>query len=87
MKEIITTFIAIFLAEIADKTQFAIISFSAKSLSPVNIWVGATLAFCVTNFIGVVLGYNISKFFPLELVKYISGSVFIIIGVLTIIYK
>ncbi|MCX7716743.1 MAG: TMEM165/GDT1 family protein, partial [Endomicrobia bacterium] len=39
MKEIITTFIAIFLAEIADKTQFAIISFSAKSLSPVNIWV------------------------------------------------
>lgn len=83
MKEIITTFIAIFLAEIADKTQFAIISFSTKCSSPFNIWIGATLAFCVTNFIGVVLGTNMAKFFPQEVLKYISGSVFIIIGIIT----
>lgn len=87
MKEIITTFIAIFLAEIADKTQFAIISFSSKCVSPVNVWLGATLAFCVTNLVAVLLGYNVSKFFPPEIIKYISGSLFIIIGIITILSK
>lgn len=84
MNELITTFITIFIAEIADKTQFAIISFTTKGFKPINVWLGATLAFCVTNFLGVLLGFSITKVFPHEILKYISGCVFILVGIITI---
>lgn len=87
MKEIITVFISIFVAEIADKTQFAVISFATKSLHPFNIWFAATLAFCVTNLIGIIIGQGFAKICPTEVIKYISGSIFIIIGLVTIIGK
>jgi len=87
MKELITTFITIFLAEMGDKTQFAVMSFAAKSLKPINIYLGATLAFLVTNLISVILGVNIAKIFPHQYIKYISGLLFILIGTLTILSK
>ncbi|MCS7151784.1 MAG: TMEM165/GDT1 family protein [Endomicrobia bacterium] len=87
MKELITTLITIFTAEIADKTQFAIISFTAKGFKPINVWLGATLAFCITNFLGVVLGCGLTKVFPHEVLKYLSGLIFIIVGVVTLVTK
>ncbi len=87
MKEIITTFITIFFAEIADKTQFAVISFAANSKQPFNIWLGATLAFCITNLLGIVFGCVLCNFFKPDVMKYISGAVFIIIGIWTLISK
>jgi len=87
MKEMLTVFITIFLSEIADKTQFAVISFATKSKNLFKIWLAATLAFCMTNFLAVVLGYQINKFFPSSTIKYLSGSVFIIIGIYTILSK
>jgi len=87
MKEMLTVFITIFLSEIADKTQFAVISFATKSKNLFKIWLAATLAFCMTNFLAVVLGYQINKFFPPSTIKYLSGGVFIIIGIYTILSK
>ncbi len=87
MKEIITTFFTIFLAEIADKTQFAVISFAANSKSPFNIWLGATLAFCLTNLLGVLFGCLLCNVFKPEIMKYISGAVFILVGIWTLISK
>lgn len=84
MKELLTTFLAIFIAEMGDKTQFAIMSFATKSSKPFYIWFGASLAFLVTSFLAVILGQSITKFFPQNLIKYISGSLFIIIGIWTI---
>ncbi len=87
MKELITTFLTILVAEMGDKTQLAVIGFAAKSLRPINIWLGATLAFLVTNLISIILGVNIAKIFPHEYIKYISGLLFIAIGILTILSK
>jgi putative Ca2+/H+ antiporter (TMEM165/GDT1 family) len=87
MKELITTFITIFLAEMGDKTQFAVMCFATKSLKPINIYLGATLAFLVTNLISVILGVTIAKIFPHQYIKYISGLLFILIGTLTILSK
>jgi len=87
MKELITTFITIFLAEMGDKTQFAVMCFATKSLRPINIYLGATSAFLVTNLISVILGVTIAKIFPHQYIKYISGLLFILIGTLTILSK
>jgi putative Ca2+/H+ antiporter (TMEM165/GDT1 family) len=87
MKEILTVFITMFLSEIADKTQFALISFASKSKNLFKIWLAATLAFCATNLIAVVLGCQLNKFLPPSIIKYLSGIVFIIIGIYTILSK
>ncbi|MFN3550711.1 MAG: TMEM165/GDT1 family protein [Endomicrobiia bacterium] len=87
MKEMILTFISILVAEIGDKTQLAIMSFASKTSKPFYIWLAASLAFLVMNFISVFLGQNIAKFLPHHYIKYISGAVFIIIGILTIFSK
>ena len=87
MKEMWIVFITMFLSEIADKTQFALISFATKSSNLFKIWLAATLAFCVTNLIAVVLGGQINKCLPPNVVKFLSGTIFIIIGIYTILSK
>lgn len=87
MKEVITVFISMLFAEMADKTQLAVISFASKSTKPFNVWLGASLAFCVTNFLAVVLGCGFNKILPHIYLKYISGVIFITIGIVFLISK
>ncbi len=87
MKPFILAFITMFIAELGDKTQIAIMSLSMKQNSPVQIWLGATLAFCILNFIAVIIGFTMSKFIPVNYLKYVSGTFFVIIGILTFITK
>ncbi len=87
MNEIILIFISVLAAEIGDKTQLAIISFASKTSKPFYIWLAASLAFLFMNLISVFLGQNIAKFLPHQYIKYLSGTIFIIIGLLTILSK
>jgi len=87
MKEFITVLITIFLSEIGDKTQLAVFSFATKSSNLFKIWLAATLAFCITNFIGIIIGGQINKFLPYNVIKYLAGTIFIIIGITTIFSK
>ena len=87
MKEFVTVFITMFLSEVADKTQFALISFATKSSNLLRVWFAATLAFCVTNFIAVILGAQVNKIFLPSITNYLSGTIFILIGIYTILSK
>jgi putative Ca2+/H+ antiporter (TMEM165/GDT1 family) len=87
MNSFFTAFLAIFLAELGDKTQLAIISLTAAKHKPLNIWLGATIAFCILNLIAVSVGGILTKFLPEEYLKYGSGIFFIIIGFWTIFSK
>ncbi|MEN3013075.1 MAG: TMEM165/GDT1 family protein [Endomicrobiia bacterium] len=87
MKEIIIVFFSMLFAEMADKTQLVAISFTTKSFKPLNVWLGATFAFCITNFLAVILGSVFSKIFPYHYLKYISGIIFIVIGIIFIFSK
>lgn len=52
----LSTFLTIFLAEIGDKTQLAILLMSAESQSPWLVFLGAGLALIATSLCGVLLG-------------------------------
>ncbi|MGD2183754.1 TMEM165/GDT1 family protein [Lusitaniella coriacea] len=56
-----STFLAIFLAEMGDKTQLATLLIAAESHSPWIVFAGAALALIATSLIGVLLGYWLSK--------------------------
>ena len=82
-----TSFGAIFLAELADKTEIAVLSLTAKTKSPWSVFCGAMFAFAVATLLAVLLGELVAKAVPIHILRYISAGIFILIGVLTLIGK
>lgn len=83
----LTAFGTIFLAELADKTEIAVLSLTAKTKSPWSVFLGAMFAFGVATLIAVLLGEVVSKVIPIHVLRYISAGIFILIGILTLIGK
>ncbi len=77
-----TTFGALFLAEMGDKTQLTAITLAAQTRSPVSVFVGAALALALVSLIGVGLGTVLGEYLPEALLRKVAAVAFIIIGVL-----
>ncbi len=84
-KVLFTVFIAIFIAELGDKTQLATLLFAAdKEVSKLTVFVGASLALIVASGIGVFAGGIISQFISEKQLHYIAGIGFVGIGIWTL---
>jgi Ca2+/H+ antiporter, TMEM165/GDT1 family len=77
-----STFAAVFLAEMGDKTQIATMSLSGASSSRLSVFAGSALALVATSAIAVLLGGVVSRYVPAIWIKRAAGSVFIVLGVL-----
>ncbi|WP_375748255.1 TMEM165/GDT1 family protein [Vibrio sp. HN007] len=77
----VTTFTLIFLAELADKTQLAVVTMSTN-YSPVVIWLSATAALGATSVMGVLLGRKLLSRINANLMHKVSGLFFILIAAL-----
>ena len=51
-----TTFLMIFLAELGDKTQLAVITLTSKHQNPLSVFAGAAVALVLVTLIGVIFG-------------------------------
>lgn len=80
-KLIVSAFIAIFLAELGDKTQLAAISLAASSNRPLSVFVGASVALAAVTLLGVVAGPMVSTILPLAWVRKVGALAFVLIGV------
>ncbi len=81
-----STFAAIFLAEMGDKTQLATMTLAAGS----SRWVvfgGAALALVSTTLIAVLVGEGLSRLVPAVWMHRAAGVVFVLIGVLLLLGK
>src|SRR4030095_2763421 len=83
----LTTFGIIFLAELGDKTQIAAMTMAAQKKRPWEVFLGASLALVAVSAIGVVIGSALGQYLPVDWIKRIAGSAFIVIGVLVLIGK
>jgi putative Ca2+/H+ antiporter (TMEM165/GDT1 family) len=72
----ITTFMLIFLAELGDKTQLAVVTMSTTHL-PLAVWFGATFALTATSLMGVYAGRKLLAQLNINLLHKISGLFFI----------
>jgi putative Ca2+/H+ antiporter (TMEM165/GDT1 family) len=77
-----TTFGTLFLAEMGDKTQLAVLTLTAQTRSPLSVFLGAALALALVSLIGVVVGGAVGKYIPEDFIKKGAAAAFIIIGVL-----
>ena len=82
-----TAFLTLFLAELGDKTQLAIITMTAKTESKIAVFLGASLALVFVSFLAVVFGGLLSQYIPTEWLQRIVAVAFIVIGVLMLFGK
>ncbi len=78
---VITTFVAVFLAELGDKTQIATLLLSAESGRPIIVFVGASLALIASSLVGVLIGgWLVEKISP-DKFEIAAGLVMILISI------
>ena len=82
-----TAFVTLFLAELGDKTQLAVITMTADTGSKVSVFLGATAALAVVTLLGVVFGGILSQYIPTEWLQRIVAVAFIAIGTLMLFGK
>jgi len=82
VKQFLTAFGLIFLAELGDKTQLTAIAMASDSGKPWQVFLGASLALVVLTFVAVFLGAGIAKVVPQAIIQRVAGVLFVVFGVL-----
>jgi putative Ca2+/H+ antiporter (TMEM165/GDT1 family) len=82
-----TSFLVLFLAELGDKTQLAVITMTASTESKIAVFIGASLALIVVTGLGVLVGGILTQYVPTEWLQRIVAVAFIAIGVLMLLGK
>jgi Ca2+/H+ antiporter, TMEM165/GDT1 family len=74
------TFVAVFLAELGDKTQLATLSFAAAGQSKGAVFLGSALALVATSAIAVLGGGALSRVVSPLVLQRTAGVLFVVIG-------
>ena len=80
-----STFAAIFIAEMGDKTQIATLSLSGSGSSRWVVFAASSLALVATSAIAVLGGEAVSRAVPPIWIKRAAGALFIALGILYLI--
>ncbi len=84
-----TVFLAVFLAELGDKTQLATMLFASDCSAPISKWTiffAASAALTLSAGIGVVAGSWLGTLVSPRALQLVAGAGFVLIGVWTL-YK
>ncbi len=81
-RNLLTIFSTVFLAELGDKTQFAVLLFATRPDIP-RLWVvlAASLALVAATIIAVMLGKQLALWLNPRYLEGIAGMGFIVIGI------
>ena len=86
MSDLIAVFVAIFLAELGDKTQLATLMFASRGdHSPWLVFAAAASALVLTSALAVGIGTIGARYIEGVPLKLIAGLAFIALGVWTVI--
>lgn len=81
MKELLSMFATIFVAELGDKTQIATLPFASEGKArPVAVFIASAAALALGAAVSVVVGATASRFLDGVPVKLIAGVGFVAIG-------
>ena len=77
----VLVFVAIFLAELPDKTMFATLMLSTRMRRPLAVWIGVSIGYCTHVTVAVLFGSALSKL-PERPIHAVVGFVFLGSGIL-----
>ena len=81
-KVLLSTFALLFVAELGNKTQLAVISMTCKHGKPWPVFIGATLALSLVTLLGVIGGRAVSYVVPASVLTKAAAAAFVLLGVL-----
>jgi putative Ca2+/H+ antiporter (TMEM165/GDT1 family) len=81
-KVLLSTFALLFIAELGDKTQLAVINMTAKHKAPIWVFLGATLALAAVTGLGVLGGELLTRFIPEVVLRKVAALLFVAMGFL-----
>ncbi len=79
---VISTFIAVFFAELGDKTQLSTMMLASSKKAPLSVFLGSAVALVLSSLIGVLVGDTLYKLVPETVIKTVAGGGFLVIGAL-----
>jgi putative Ca2+/H+ antiporter (TMEM165/GDT1 family) len=82
LKLLLSTFGVLFLAEIGDKTQLAILTLVARHKQPLPVFAGAALALVLVTAIAAVAGQGVGQLVPEELLRRGAAVLFVVMAIL-----
>lgn len=82
MEDLLIPLIIVGLAEFGDKTQLSVLLLSSKTEKHLHLLLGVMLAFLMVDGIAILAGEWIKNIVPTNLIKILSGIIFITFGVL-----
>jgi len=77
-----STFGLLFVAELGDKTQLAVLSLAGKSPAPWIVFLGGALALTTVTALGAVGGERLCRLIPERVLLWVSAIAFVAMGVL-----
>ena len=75
-----STFVTVFLAELGDKTQLAIVSISGTSSRPGAVFAGSAVALVLASLVGAAAGGSLSTVIPTNALQLAASLGFLVIG-------
>lgn len=75
-----STFVTVFLAELGDKTQLAIVTISGTSSRPGAVFAGSSLALVLASLLGAGAGGSLSAVIPTDVLQLAASVGFLILG-------
>ncbi len=87
LQTVLSSFGLVFLAELGDKTQLAVVALASQTKSPLGVFIGAGSALLVSALLAVLLGWNLPRLVPetaTRIVHYVAGGLFVLVGAWTI---
>jgi putative Ca2+/H+ antiporter (TMEM165/GDT1 family) len=78
----VTTFAALFIAELGDKTQLAVITLTCRHQRPLPIFLGASLALATVTLLGILGGEAVTRLVAPQVLHKLAAGLFILMGLL-----
>ncbi len=72
-------FTSLFLAELGDKTQLAVIGFATQK-SPLLVFLASSFALVFATLLAVLFGSLLLKLIPLKVIHFLSASLLLLAG-------
>ncbi len=76
-----STFLTVFLAELGDKTQLAIVTISGTSNRPGAVFAGSSAALVFASLLGAAAGGSLSAVIPTNALQLAASLGFLVIGI------
>lgn len=79
---IITTALTFLLGEIGDKTQLTAMTLAMEAQQPALVLAGSVSGMLAIGMVGIIIGTTLTKYVPSNIIKILSGMIFIIFGLM-----